>query len=78
MPIRSATALTTGQPEEPSLPLSRHSYIEASAHTTACSPTASWCAHFDLAGAVLTEPLVTLAIPGQIGATGVVVGCNTT
>ena len=35
-----------------------HSYIEASAHTMACSPTASWCQYLDLAGAVLTEPLV--------------------
>ena len=31
-----------GQAEAASLPLSSHSYIEASAHTMACSPTASW------------------------------------
>jgi mandelate racemase len=47
-----------GQAEAASLPLSSHSYIEASAHTMACSPTASWCEYLDLAGAVLTEPLV--------------------
>jgi mandelate racemase len=46
-----------GQAEAASLPLSSHSYIEASAHTMACSPTASWCKYLDLAGAVLTEPL---------------------
>jgi len=44
--------------ERASLPLSSHSYIEASAHTMACSPTASWSEYLDLAGAVLTEPLV--------------------
>jgi mandelate racemase len=47
-----------GQAEAASLPLSSHSYIEASAHTMACSPTASWCEYLDLAGAVLTEPLL--------------------
>jgi mandelate racemase len=47
-----------GQAEAASLPLSSHSYIEASAHTMACSPTASWLEYLDLAGAVLTEPLV--------------------
>ena len=47
-----------GQAEAASLPLSSHSYIEASAHAMACSPTASWCEYLDLAGAVLTEPLV--------------------
>jgi mandelate racemase len=47
-----------GQVEAASLPLSSHSYIEASAHAMACSPTASWCEYLDLAGAVLTEPLV--------------------
>jgi mandelate racemase len=47
-----------GQAEAASMPLSSHSYIEASAHAMACSPTASWCEYLDLAGAVLTEPLV--------------------
>jgi mandelate racemase len=47
-----------GQAEAALLPLSSHSYIEASAHAMACSPTASWCEYLDLAGAVLTEPLV--------------------
>jgi mandelate racemase len=47
-----------GQAEAASLPLSSHSYIEASAHAMACSPTASWCEYLDLAGAVLTEPLI--------------------
>jgi mandelate racemase len=47
-----------GQAEAASLPLSSHSYIEASAHTMACSPTASWCEYLDLAGAVLTEALL--------------------
>jgi mandelate racemase len=40
------------------MPLSSHSYIEASAHTMASSPTASWLEYLDLAGAVLTEPVV--------------------
>ena len=47
-----------GQAEAASLPLSSHSYVEASAHAMACSPTASWCEYLDLAGAVLAEPLV--------------------
>jgi mandelate racemase len=47
-----------GQAEAASLPLSSHSYIEASAHTMACSPTASWSEYLDLAGAILTEPLL--------------------
>jgi mandelate racemase len=34
----------------------------------ACSPTASWCEYLDLAGAVLTEPLV--ADKGTIVARG--------
>ena len=47
-----------GQAEAASLPLSSHTFIEASAHTMACSPTASWLEYFDLAGPILTEPLV--------------------
>lgn len=47
-----------GQAEAASLPLSNHMFIEASAHTMACSPTASWCEYIDLAGPVLTEPLM--------------------
>jgi mandelate racemase len=47
-----------GPAEAASLPLSSHSYIEASAHTMGCSATASWSEYLDLAGAVLTEPLV--------------------
>ena len=43
-------------------------YIEASAHTMACSPTASWSEYLDLAGAVLTEPL--LPAKGKIVARG--------
>jgi mandelate racemase len=46
------------QAEAASMPLSSHSYIEASAHAMACSPTASWCEYLDLAGAILTEPLI--------------------
>ena len=46
-----------GQAEAASLPLSSHTFIEASAHTMASSPTASWFEYFDLAGAVLAEPL---------------------
>jgi len=57
-----------GQAEAASLPLSSHSYIEASAHTMACSPTASWSEYLDLAGAVLTEPL--LPDKGKIVARG--------
>jgi len=47
-----------GQAEAASLPLSSHTFIEASAHTMASSPTASWFEYLDLAGAVLTEPLL--------------------
>ena len=57
-----------GQAEAASLPLSSHSYIEASAHTMACSPTASWSEYLDLTGAVLTEPL--LPDKGKIVARG--------
>jgi mandelate racemase len=57
-----------GQAQSASLPLSSHSYIEASAHTMACSPTASWCEYLDLAGALLAEPLV--ADKGKIVARG--------
>ena len=38
--------------------LSSHTFIEASAHTMASSPTASWFEYLDLAGPVLTEPLL--------------------
>jgi len=38
--------------------LSSHTFIEASAHTMASSPTASGFEYLDLAGAVLTESLV--------------------
>jgi high-affinity nickel-transport protein len=47
-----------GQAEAASLPSSSHTSIEASAHTMASSPTASWFEYLDLAGPVLTEPLV--------------------
>jgi len=47
-----------GQAEAASLPLSNHTFIEASAHTMASSPTASWFEYLDLAEAVLTEPLL--------------------
>jgi len=47
-----------GQAEAASLPLSSHTFIEASAHTMVASPTASWFEYLDLAGAVLTEPLL--------------------
>jgi mandelate racemase len=57
-----------GQAEAASLPLSSHTFIEASAHTMACSPTASWLEYLDLAGAILTEPL--LPDKGKITARG--------
>jgi mandelate racemase len=47
-----------GQAEAASLPLSSHTFIEASAHAMACSPTASWLEYLELAGPVLTEPLL--------------------
>jgi mandelate racemase len=47
-----------GQAEAASLPLSNYTFIEASAHTMASSPTASWFEYLDLAGAVPTEPLL--------------------
>jgi mandelate racemase len=47
-----------GQAEAASLPLSNHTFVEASAHVMEASPTASWFEYLDLAGAVLTEPLV--------------------
>jgi mandelate racemase len=47
-----------GQAEAACLPLSSHTFIEASAHTMASSPTASWFEYLDLAGPVVAEPLV--------------------
>lgn len=38
--------------------LSSHTFIEASAHTMASSPTASWFEYLELAGPVTSEPLV--------------------
>jgi mandelate racemase len=53
-----------GQAEAASLPLSNHMFVESSAHLMAVSPTASWFEDLDIAGPVLTEPL--LPINGQV------------
>jgi mandelate racemase len=45
------------QAEAASLPLSSHMFVEASAHTLAASPTASWFEYLDLAGPILTQPM---------------------
>jgi mandelate racemase len=47
-----------GQAEAASLPLSNHTFVEASAHVMAASPTASWFEYLDIAGAILTERLL--------------------
>jgi len=47
-----------GQAEAASLPVSSHIFIEASAHLLAVTPTAHWLEYLDIAGAILTEPLL--------------------
>src|SRR3954453_14522221 len=44
-----------GQAEAASLPLSSHTFNEASAHVLAVTPTAHWLEYLDIAGAVLAE-----------------------
>ena len=56
------------QAEAAALPLSNHTFIEASAHVMAVSPTASWFEYLDIAGAVLTERL--LPVDGMVTARG--------
>jgi mandelate racemase len=46
-----------GQAEAAALPLSNHTFVEASAHTMVASPTASWFENLDIAGAILIERL---------------------
>lgn len=57
-----------GQAEAASLPLSNHTFVEASAHTMSISPTAYWFEYLDIAGGVLKEPL--LPVNGTITARG--------
>ena len=44
-----------GQAEAASLPVSSHTFVEASAHVLAVTPTAHWLEHLDIAGAILAE-----------------------
>ena len=44
-----------GQAEAASLPLSSHTFIEASAHVLAVTPTCHWLEHLDIASAVLKD-----------------------
>ena len=46
-----------GQAEGASLPVSSHTFIEASAHVLAVTPTAHFLEHLDIASAVLSKPL---------------------
>ena len=57
-----------GQAEAASLPISSHTFTEPSAHVLAVSPTMHWLEYLDLAGAVLTEPL--LPQEGKVAARG--------
>jgi mandelate racemase len=57
-----------GQAEAAALPLSNHTFVEASAHVMSVSPTASWFEYLDIAGAVLTERL--LPVDGMVSARG--------
>ena len=45
-----------GQAEGASLPVSSHTFIEASAHVLAVTPTAHYLEHLDIASKVLNEP----------------------
>ena len=44
-----------GQAEAATLPVSSHTFVEASAHLLAVTPTAHWLEHLDIAGAILVE-----------------------
>lgn len=61
-----------GQAEAASLPLSNHTFVEASAHVMAVSPTAFWFEYLDVAGGILTERL--LPVDGMISARGPGIG----
>jgi mandelate racemase len=56
------------QAESASMPLSNHTFIEASAHMMTVSSTAYWFEYLDIAGAILTERL--MPIDGAITARG--------
>jgi mandelate racemase len=45
-----------GQAEAASIPVSGHTFVEASAHVLAVTPTCHWLEYLDIAGAVLAEP----------------------
>ena len=45
-----------GQAEAASLPVSSHTFVEASAHVLAVTPTAHWLEHIDVASRILAEP----------------------
>jgi mandelate racemase len=55
-----------------SLPVSSHSFVEASAHLLAVTPTALWLEHLDKASRVLERPLV--AERGRVTAEGAGLG----
>jgi mandelate racemase len=54
--------------EAASLPVSSHTFIEASAHLLAVTPTAHWFEYLDLAGEILIEPC--RALGGKVTAKG--------
>jgi mandelate racemase len=64
-----AAALT----EAASLPVSSHTFVEASAHALAVTPTAHWIEHLDIAGAILRTPCE-VAADGTIAAKGLGLG----
>ena len=47
-----------GQAEAAAMPLSNHTFVEASAHVMAISPGASWFEYLDLASSILTDPII--------------------
>ena len=46
-----------GQAEGASLPVSSHTFVEASAHVLAVTPTAHWLENLDIASAILDDPM---------------------
>lgn len=57
-----------------SLPMSSHTFNEASAHLLAVTPTAHWLEYLDIAGAVLTHKLT--PVDGEVTAQGPGIGLD--
>ncbi|MEU8383324.1 enolase C-terminal domain-like protein [Streptosporangium sp. NPDC048865] len=60
--------LAAGQAAAASLPVSSHTFVEASAHAMAVTPTAGWVEYLDLAGPVLLTPV--RPVDGRVTAAG--------